>query len=265
VRSVPLVLSIFFCALTAFTSEIREFDLKTIERLGNELSRRDAMAAKASDLVLAKHPELKKGPLLEWVTDLSNGGSVYWIVDTEPKPTPVYRVVGDRIEDIHGKPLPPAIQARYNAKRNAIKAVLPKLNAAYGAKYNFELLDDPDGSGFLVYALAAFTRTDAIYIGGHFRITVSADGSKVERIDDLSHGIIENKTPPGSKSVALGTAQAVDSKYPVETSIYSSNLYHIPIGVGTRDGTIWMVADGKIQKMDSKMMEKAARQPNKKK
>jgi hypothetical protein len=142
---------------------------------------------------------------------------------------------------------------------------LPKLNGAYGAKYNFELLNDPDGSGFLVYALAAFTRTDAIYIGGHFRITVSADGSKVERIDDLSHGIIENKAPPGAKSVGLGTAQAVDSKYPVETTIYSSNLYHIPIGVATKDGTIWLVANGKIEKMDSKLMEKAARKLDKKK
>jgi len=83
------------------------------------------MAARASDLVLAKHPELKKGALLEWVTDLSNGGSVYWIVDTEPEATPVYRVVGDRIEDIRGKPLPAGIQTRYRARRNAMKAVLP--------------------------------------------------------------------------------------------------------------------------------------------
>jgi hypothetical protein len=237
---------------SAFAGQIREFDLKTIERLGRELVRRDAMAARASDLVLAKHPELKKGPLLEWVTDLSNSGSVYWIVDTEPNPTPTYKVIADRIEDIRGKPLPSEIQTRYKARRNAIKAVSPKLNAAYGAKYNFEVVNDPDGSGFLVYALAAFTRTDAIYIGGHFRITVSADGSKVERIDDLSRGIIENKASPGSQAVALGTAQAIDSKYPVETFIYSSNLYHIPIGVGTRDGTIWMIANGRIQNTGAK-------------
>jgi hypothetical protein len=250
---------------SASASEIREFDIPTLEKLGRELSRRDQMAARASDLVLAKHPELKTGPLLEWVTDLSNGRSVYWIVDTEPQPTPVYRVVGDRIEDIHGKALPPAIQRRYNARRSAIKAVLPKLNRAYGATYNFEVLDDPDGSGFLVYALAAFTRSNPIYIGGHFRVTVSADGSKVERIDDLSHGIIENKTPPGAKSVALGTAQALDAKYPVETFIYSSNLYHIPIGVGTKDGTIWMVVNGKITKMDPNLVKQVEAESKKNK
>jgi hypothetical protein len=264
-RIVPLVLAVLFSLGPAHASDIREFDLKTTERLGVELSRRDAMAARASDLVLAKHPELKKGPLLEWVTDLSNGGSVYWIVDTEPQPTPVYKVVGDRIEDIRGKPLPSAIQTRYQARRNAIKAMLPKLNRAYGAKYNFEVLSDPDGSGFLVYALAAFTRSNPIYIGGHLRATVSADGSKVERIDDLSRGIIENKTPPGAQSVALGTAQAVDAKYPVETFIYSSNLYRIPMGVATKDGTIWMVVNGKITKMDPNLAKQAETESKKKK
>jgi hypothetical protein len=264
VRAVPLIATLLLSLVSTFASEIREFDLKTTERLGTELSRRDAMAARASDLVLAKHPELKKGPLLEWVTDLSDGGSVYWIVDTEPQPMPVYKVVGNRIEDIRGKPLPAAIQTRYRARRNAMKAVLSKLNGAYGAKYNFEVLSDPDGGGFLVYALAAFTRTDAIYVGGHFRITVSANGSTVERVDDLSRGIIENKTPPGAQSVALGTAQAVDAKYPVETTIYSSNLYHIPIGVGTKDGTIWMVANGKITKMEPKVMKQAESELKKK-
>jgi len=211
-----------------------------------------------------KHPELKKGPLLEWVTDISGGGSVYWIVDSESQPTPVYRVVGDQIEDIRGKNLPPAVQKRYNARRNAIKAVLPKLNTAYGAKYNFEVLNDPDGTGFLVYALAAFTRTDAIYIGGHVRVSVSADGSTVERIDDLSRGIIENKASHGSQPVALGTAQVIDTKYPVETFIYSSNLYSIPIGVATLDGTVWMVASGKIRQMDPNLVKQVETESNKK-
>jgi hypothetical protein len=264
-RIVPLVIALMVSFSVAFASDIREFDLNTTERLGAELSRRDEMAAKASDLVLAKHPELKNDPLLEWVTDLSDGGSVYWIVDTEPRPTPAYKVVGNRIEDIRSKPLPAAIQMRYNARRNAMKAVLPKLNHAYGARYNFEVLGDPDGSGFLVYALAAFTRTDAIYIGGHFRITVSANGSTVERIDDLSRGIIENKASPGSQAVALGTAQAIDAKYPVETFSYSGNLYHIPIGVGTRDGTIWMVANGKIENTGHKAEASKTRMGGKKK
>jgi hypothetical protein len=241
----------------AFASEIREFSIPTLERLGAELSRRDAMAARASDLLLAKHPELKKGPLLEWVTDLSNGGSVYWIVDTEPQPTPVYRVIGDRIEDIRGKPLPSGIQTRYRARRTAIKAVLPKLNGAYGAHYNFEVLNDPDGSGLLVYALAATNKRDEMFIGGHFRITVSADGSTVERIDDLSKGLLRFKLERDKKLELNASAQAVNSNHPVETFVYSSHLYHVPMFVGTKDKAYWVVNDGKIHKLTKAELEAA--------
>ena len=192
-RTVPLTLSIFLCAIGAFASEIREFDLKTIERLGNELIR------------VSQRPD---------------------------------RGATDAV--------------RKRAIQTAIRAVSPKLNTAYHPTYNFVVLSDPDGSGFLVYALATFRDRSAIYLGGHFRVTVSVDGTKAERIDDLCRGIIRNSTPANAQFVAMGTAQAVDSKYPVETVIYESNVYKIPIGVGTRDGTIWMVENGKIRNTGQK-------------
>jgi hypothetical protein len=204
VRTVPLIAAILFLSASVFAGEIREFDLKTIERLGNELTRE------------SQRP---------------NG------VATSP--------------------------VRKRAKQTAMQAVSPRLNGAYGPKYNFEVLNDPDGNGFLVYALATFHDRSAIYLGGHFRITVSADGAKAERIDDLSRGIIRNPLPADAKPVAMGTAQTVDSKYPVETVIYESNLYKIPIGVGTRDGTIWMVANGRIQNTGEKA-DRAKAQQNKK-
>lgn len=177
-----------FGVRAAFAGDIREFDLKTIERLGNELTR---------------------------VSQRSDGGA------TNP------------------------VEKR--AKETAMRTVLPRLNGAYGPRYNFEVLNDPDGKGFLVYALATFHDRSAIYLGGHFRITVSADGAKAERVDDLSRGIMRNSLPAGAEVRVIGNAQAVDSRYPVETVIYESNLYRVPIGVGTRDGTIWMLANGRVQ------------------
>jgi hypothetical protein len=99
------------------------------------------------------------------------------------------------------------------------------------------VLDDPDGSGFLVYGLAAFTTGDAVYTGEHVRVTVSADGSKTERLDELSHGIIQQKADPGKEMVAVSTAQAVDTKYPVETWLYTSHLYHLPMYVAAKNGS----------------------------
>jgi hypothetical protein len=122
------------------------------------------------------------------------------------------------------------------------------LNVAYGPRYNYEVLNDPDGSGFLVYALAAFTKKNAVYTGGDVRITVSADGAKVERIDQLSHGIIEQKSDPGHEVAALVVAQAIETHHPVETFLYESHLYHLPFYVATNDGSSWRVVNRKIHK-----------------
>lgn len=91
-RSVPLALPIFLCAITAFASDIREFDIKTLERLGNELTR---------------------------VSQTPNRGA------TTPE--------------------------RKRAKQTAMAALKAKL---FDIHYDYVVLDDPDGSGFLVYAEA---------------------------------------------------------------------------------------------------------------
>jgi hypothetical protein len=193
-----------------------------------------------------------------WITDLHRDGDVvYFIVETKSAPSGAYKVTfptggSPRVEDIRGQPLPAAIVTRYRARQTAMKAAHPKLNSVYDARYNFEVLDDPDGSGFLVYALAAFTKKSPVYTGGHLRITVSADGAKVERIDELSHGIIEQKADPGKEMMAIATAQAVKTKHPVETWIYTSQLYHLPMYVATTDGAAWGVANGRIVRVDEK-------------
>ena len=140
---------------------------------------------------------------------------------------------------------------------------MPKLNGAYGAHYNFEVLNDPDGSGFLVYALAATNKPDEMFIGGHFRITVSADGSRVERIDDLSKCLLRFKLERDKKLELNASAQAVNSNHPVETFVYSSFLYRIPMFVGTKDKAYWVVNNGKIHKFTKAELEAAGHKEKK--
>src|SRR5438309_11899461 len=90
-RIVPLAAAILFFSAAAFAGEIREFDLKTIERLGNELTRESQRPDKGAT-------------------------------------TPV----------------------RKRAKQTAIAALQGKL---FNIHYDYVVLNDPDGSGFLVYAL----------------------------------------------------------------------------------------------------------------
>lgn len=183
-RIVPFLLAILLLS-SAANAEIREFNLKTTERLGNELTR------------VSQQPD--------------RGAS-----------NPV----------------------RKRAQQTAIAALKGKL---FNIHYDYVVLDDPDGSGFLVYALGA-RNSGEVVLAGHFRVTVSADGTKAERVDALSRSlnVVPKKGPNGAKVGTLWMVQLV-SNIPVETFIYLSNLHHAPIVVGTPDRTIWEVNAGKMQ------------------
>jgi len=181
---------------SAFASEIREFDLKTIERLGNELTR---------------------------VSQTSNRGAT------------------DAL--------------RKRAIQTAKTALRGKL---FNIRYDYVVLDDPDGSGFLVYALGQGRRRGDVVIHGHFRVSVSADGTQAKRVDALSHGLtIENKyidpSPQGYHRVNFVTSQAVGNARPVETLVYASNLMKLPFAVATPpNGQVWFIENGKITKSEDK-------------
>ena len=133
---------------------------------------------------------------------------------------------------------------RKRAPQTAIAALNGKL---YNIHYDYVVVDDPDGSGFLVYALGGKSSGEVV-LAGHFRVTVSADGEKAERIDALSRSlnVVPKQGPNGAKTAALCMVQLV-SNVPVETFIYLSNLNHAPIVIGTPDRNIWEVKDGKMQ------------------
>jgi hypothetical protein len=115
-RTVYLILVVLFFSTTAFASEIREFDIKTLEKLGNELAR---------------------------VSQQPDRGAT----------TPV----------------------RKQARESTIAALKGKL---FNIHYDYVVLDDPDGSGFLVYAFGSTGKRGETVLAGHFRVTVSADGEK---------------------------------------------------------------------------------------
>lgn len=182
----------FVAAATCFAGEIREFDIKTLERLGNELTRFSQTPDRG-----ATTPERKR------------------------------------------------------AKRTAIAALKGKL---FDIRYDYVVLDDPDGSGFLVYALGQGPRPSDTVVHGHFRVTVSADGSKAERVDALAHSVfIDTKESPvvgNYKKVAFSMNQPLGTR-PVETLVYASNHMKMPIAVATPPhGQVWFIENGKIRKSD---------------
>src|ERR1700722_8879481 len=186
------VLFFIFGVAAAFAGEIREFDLKTIERLGNELTR---------------------------VSQTRDKGAT----------TPVRKRARETaIAVLQGK----LFNLRYVASQGKFLNV----------HYVFVVLDDPDRSGFLVYALGQGARPSDTVVHGHFRVTVSADGSKAERVDALAHSVfVDTKESPvvaNYKKFAFAMAQPLGTR-PVETLVYASNHMKMPISVATPNGKIW--------------------------
>ena len=186
--------------IAAFAGDIREFDIKTIERLGNELTQVSQRADRGATTAVRKR-----------------------------------------------------------ARDTAIAASKGKL---FKAHYDYVVLNDPDGSGFLVYALAESGRRTEALLGGNLRVTVSADGAKAERVDDLSKGIMKSNAGPGARAQWMVTVDPV-SDIPDETYICSSKRYGTPIFVVARDSSYWQVADGKIWRINKEEIDGAQKKGKK--
>lgn len=190
-RSFHLAAAAVIVTGAVFAGEIREFDIKTIERLGNELTT---------------------------VSQTRDRGA----------PTPI----------------------RKRAVQTAKAALQGKL---FKIRYDYVVLDDPDGNGFLVYALGRGPKRGDVVIHGHLRVTVSADGEKAERVDALSHSLLSESDlpaaiPKGTTLAGAAIMQVVSSK-PVETLVYASNLMQMPLVVATPpNGQVWFIEKGKITK-----------------
>src|SRR2546423_7749253 len=109
---------------------------------------------------------------------------------------------------------------RKRARQTGIDAVKNRL---FKFRYDYLVIDDPDGSGFLVYALP--TKPGEIVLGGNFRVTVSADGSKAERIDAMARTLLPSSKPgkelEAQKPLAVTMAQIVSNRS-LETCVYTS-------------------------------------------
>lgn len=252
-----LIILLLLIPVAASAAEgIREFPVETIVALGKELYQRDEMAAKATDALLAADTNVKDVPMVGWVTQLDKEHQrVFFIQKKDGKQSLAYVVTfpekgAPKVENKQGDALPDYAANRLAARDAAIKAI-PKFMTE---KYNFEVLDAPDGKGLLVYALAATTDPNQIVVGGHYRVSVSDKGA-VEKVDALSRSLLilpkqPGDLPKGSTAVAPAVSHIV-SKTPVESHVFVSLQHKTPLFVTTED-SVWLVNDGKISKADAK-------------
>jgi hypothetical protein len=194
-----IVLSLLSISATlAAASEIREFSVPTLERLGSELVRESQRPDRGA---------------------------------TDP--------------------------VRKRARQTAMAALRGKL---FDLRYDYVVLNDPDGRGFLVYGLALADAMRVIQTGGHYRVTVSADGGTVERIDLLA-AVTQQKLEQGLEAI-VSTQHS--SNLPVETWVYTSHVYRVPVAVTTKDLAFWTIANGKMHKYTQAEIDAFEAKPKKK-
>jgi len=234
--------------------DIRQFDIPTLEKLGHDIYVQDQAAWHATDALFAVHPqaELASEKILGWIVeDRPEGALVRFIRQTDGGPEAAYDVsmagAKPAVSVPKDRTLSDSEKGQYAARILALKSITQRC----GDNYNTIVLKDPEGAGWLAWALAATANPNLIMAGGHHRLTVSADGSQVLRMDALSRTcavLQKGNAPAGSKVAGLFTTQLV-STVPVETFVFLSLSQGIPIFVGTPDRVVWRVADGKIQRI----------------
>jgi len=93
--------------------------------------------------------------------------------------------------------------------------------------------------------LAATTNPKAVLLGGHHRLTISANGHEVLEKRAFSNTCLTLKK---DAAVAALYATHVLDPYPVETHVFASLLHHVPIYIGTENGMF--VVEGKAIRKD---------------
>lgn len=233
---------------------IQAYDLPQIEAFGRAIYRQDIAAWLASDALAAKVPDLQAAGLKGWlVLDDGKTATVRFLRDKGAGLEAGYDVVVDGkgagpVTEPADRKLTDDERLMFSA-RQAAAAAQP---GACRAGYNTAVVKAPDGDGFVVWLLAPSPAAGAIPVGGHYRIHIAADGKTVKRIDALSASclLMEKPKPKAGQQAAMVFATHIVSPTPVESHVFLSLLYKLPIAVGTGPDQIWVVDQGRISRMD---------------
>ncbi|HEY2445699.1 MAG TPA: hypothetical protein VGI20_08185 [Rhizomicrobium sp.] len=119
-------------------------------------------------------------------------------------------------------------------------------------RYNTVALNDPQGDGWLVWAMAATNDPKAVVIGGHYRFTISKDGRNIQQGDALSRACMTLTRPALRDATEQGVfVSQLVALTPVETHLFASLEYKLPLFVGTLDGKTWKIDQGQVSEVES--------------
>jgi len=225
--------------------------IERTEDLGRRIYLHDVYAAQATALLLAHGVDLADVSARGWITEGRENGCTVTFVGGDPEQWQSVCVVtfAERTEPniiLVDRDLSETQAAMFNARQLALENVEKSCSDAY----NTVVIPRVDGPGWLAYALAATNDPNLIIVGGHYRVTASADGRTVlERRGFTKDCLVLSKRPkdlpPGVEATAYTLGHILDD-IPTEVHVFLSLLYGKPLYVMTADRRLWSVEGGKI-------------------
>lgn len=219
--------------------------------VGTRMYRQDIAAALASDEMQRRNLFTTDTRLRNWVTvEIGDRVDVLYVGETGSGIAALHRVsvqAGRVGSDSYAaieppQPLGEALLAQYNVRMLAREAKI----AACSKAYNVIVLPADEGSegAWHAYLVAATTDSSLLLFGGHHRLTVSRDGTKVEDQRAYTRACLNLKREPGMKFAVV--SHLLDP-HPTEIHVFLSHLYRINVGVATQSGMlVWVVEGSRI-------------------
>lgn len=234
----------------------REAVLKS-ERLGRALYQKDIATAFATDMLLRGGYLAGDQTITGWVTQEGEGSMlVTYVAEDSGR-----RTVGHEVVFPGGLTNPPALAptepntpligeraVMYEARTTAVGELRPLCDT----NYNTVVLPGTliGEQGWLVYLLASTVNPGERVLAGHTVVRVSPDGLIPLGTTPLSLSclIVPVDLPEGTEQTGIFVTHLTTS-WPLETHVYTSLLYSVPVYVRTQTGT-WLVENGKIELTD---------------
>ena len=238
-------------------SEIRQFDIATLDKLGGAIYLQQRAYSRAYSALHANHSddEMRQEKIQGWIEESRNDGVVIRFIrmsDNGPEAAYDVRYATDDFErDAPSISVPAdrSLNADEKAQFSAHTLALKGITQPCADGYYAAVLKDPKSDGWLAWAVAGSDNPNMVVTGGHFRLTISADGTKVLRRDALSRSctVVSKITKGGNKLTALVAAQLV-SNVPVETLVFLNLVHRMHFFIMTPDSVMWEVTKGHIVK-----------------
>jgi hypothetical protein len=115
-------------------------------------------------------------------------------------------------------------------------------------RYNTVVLEDSAShpSSWTVYVFAAGAQVGEMIVGGHSKVSVTADGRKALSIEQLAKSCLRLQQPTAQQgNVAAAFVTHLMSPAPSEIHVFLSLVHQKPILVGTSAGN-WKVENGTV-------------------